>query len=84
MLMEQGGACALCRTTQFGVIGPVIDHDHVLAREHPHPEGRGCRRCVRAVLCSTCNTMLGAARDDPHLLRVAAAFLEAWAERGAA
>ncbi len=84
MLREQDGRCALCRTWEFGPNGPVIDHDHDLARQHGHSVHIGCARCVRAGLCSSCNTLLGAAKDDPDLLREAARFLDAWRSHVAA
>jgi hypothetical protein len=55
---------------QFGVCpiclkaGPEhVDHDHGAGR-------------VRAVLCFNCNGGLGQFKDNPHLLRRAAGYLE--------
>lgn len=78
---EQGHACAVC-----GKVGPLVqDHSHVLARLHDHPDGRGCPRCNRALLCNGCNTALGYVRDDPETLRRLALYVEFWTrELGAA
>jgi hypothetical protein len=54
----------------------VIDHDHALAAEHGHQGKEGCKRCVRAIIDRTCNALLGAARDDPAVLRRAANYVE--------
>jgi len=61
MLAEQGGVCAICR-------GPEVRTFHV---DHDHLTGR-----VRGILCASCNHVLGRMKDDPALLRAAAAYLE--------
>lgn len=74
MERRQGGLCLICRRP----IPPhVVDHDHALARLHGHDESHGCPLCVRGLLCPSCNTLLGNARDDPAVLRRAAAYVEA-------
>lgn len=63
-LMErQGRACAICRTPDWGVKGPSVDHCHTTG-------------AVRGILCGSCNNGLGRFRDDPARLRAAAAYLE--------
>lgn len=76
LLREQEGRCAICGTYEFGTLGPLVDHDHELAKAHGHSEHKGCRRCVRQLLCEPCNTGLGRFKDDPDLLRRAAAYLD--------
>lgn len=73
MLARQGGACLICRKP----LPPfVVDHDHELARRDGHDPAHGCPRCVRGLLCPGCNTLLGNAKDDPAILRRAAAYVE--------
>jgi hypothetical protein len=60
MLARQGGACAICRGTEHPL---CVDHCHVT-------------RQVRRLLCRRCNLGIGYFRDDPRLLRAAAAYLE--------
>lgn len=59
----QGGRCYICRTATGRGRLLAVDHDHRCGAGHP-PE-RGCRRCVRGLLCSgsqsanTCNRLIG-------------------------
>ena len=69
MLEEQRGLCAICgkaeiATTNFSdsVRSMAIDHDHVTGK-------------VRSLLCTKCNTGLGAFEDNPELLELAAACI---------
>lgn len=49
----------------------VVDHDHNCC-----PGGKSCGRCVRGLICGTCNAAAGMMRDDPRLTRALAAYLE--------
>lgn len=70
MLAEQGNACAICRKSFDGESkGIHIDHDHVTGQ-------------VRALLCTTCNTGLGAFMDSPDLLQAAIDYLATHALEG--
>lgn len=63
MLLSQGGVCAIClRTCSTG---------KRLAVDHRHSDG-----AIRGLACSLCNLALGSMRDDPAILRRAAAYLE--------
>lgn len=64
LLEEQGGACAICGTTD------AAPHDY-LSVDHCHDSG-----IVRGLLCSACNKGIGHLRDDPSILREAANYLE--------
>lgn len=67
MWQRQGGLCALCLRAPTGrrnASSLHVDHDHVTGR-------------VRGLLCQHCNNGLGRFRDDPALLRRAAAYVEA-------
>lgn len=74
MRKKQDNKCAICMEPLTGSM--VIDHDHELAKLHGHPEVHGCRFCVRALLCSRCNNMLGAAKDDPNMLLRGVAYIK--------
>lgn len=64
MLDSQKGVCAICATTTPGGHGTwKIDHDHKTGK-------------VRGLLCNNCNLALGHMKDDPHLFRNAAQYLE--------
>jgi hypothetical protein len=79
MREKQQNRCAICLGPLPWV--PEIDHDHALAKTHPHPEKIGCKRCVRALLCKNCNVMLGHAKDDPERLEAGAKYVRAWRAR---
>ena len=70
MWLAQGGKCALCRddlqpNTAERMNLSMIDHDHATGR-------------VRAILCRPCNLGLGQFRDNPDLMRAAAAYVESY------
>lgn len=73
ILKGQGGGCAICagvpngRGTRFHV-----DHDHRCCPQ----AGRCCGKCIRGLLCSKCNTMLGLAGENSGHLLAAARYLQ--------
>lgn len=77
MLKKQNYACAVCGKKETnkptrGVGEPVlaIDHDHSCC-----PGRKSCGKCVRGLLCSSCNHGLGNFSDDPDLLFAAHRYL---------
>lgn len=73
-LDQQGGKCGICNTTEPGGRGSWhIDHDHCCCKA-------GCERCIRGILCHSCNVGLGHFKDDPVRLQAA---IE-WVRRGGA
>ncbi len=60
MVLAQEGACAVCNCPMEK---PHVDHDHETG-------------VVRGLLCELCNRGIGHFKDDPRLLRAAAAYLE--------
>jgi hypothetical protein len=77
MLTEQGGGCAICgapeKSEHFARLG--VDHDHACCGERK----RSCGRCVRGLLCTNCNTLLGLVADNVELLERAADYVRTWA-----
>lgn len=73
LLSKQRGGCAIC-----GDKNPTralaIDHNHSCC-----PGERTCGKCVRGLLCDSCNLGLGSFRDSPDLLARAIEYLSKWA-----
>jgi hypothetical protein len=57
MLETQEYACAMCRTPFEEDQRICIDHDHACCP--PSTPTRCCGKCVRGLLCLTCNIALG-------------------------
>jgi hypothetical protein len=72
MVEAQGGVCGLCRR-DFLHGQTFVDHDHSCC---PSNWKKTCGRCIRAVLCRTCNQGLGFFQDNPEMLREAADYIE--------
>lgn len=75
LLADHGGVCAICGNPPSGNgrsgASLHLDHDHACC-----PEGRSCGKCIRGLLCGSCNTMIGLAGDDPDRLLAAARYLQ--------
>jgi len=74
---EQLSLCCICNKPE-PLIGRQlsIDHDHKCCNGD-----YSCGRCVRALLCSSCNKGLGNFKDDAKLLRKAADYIDLFAKR---
>lgn len=70
LFASQGGACAICRKPPPPSRQLAVDHDHRCC-----PGEATCGKCIRGLLCTDCNHLLGQAGDDPEVLRAAAAYL---------
>lgn len=75
----QGGRCAVCREPLAEGKGTAVDHDHACC-----PGVESCGKCVRGLLCSSCNGGLGFFQDDVMLMRAAIAYLESFKARESA
>lgn len=73
VISRQGG-CAICGTTKVRHAGYRngwhVDHDHSCC-----PGDMTCGKCIRGVLCSRCNKLLGMVGDSSSLLRRAAEYV---------
>lgn len=72
LLTSQGGCCAICQRDEPGGRSGRwhIDHDHICCSGK-----KSCGRCIRGLLCASCNMALGLFRDNPGLLVNAVAYL---------
>jgi recombination endonuclease VII len=67
----QGGRCYICQRATGRSKRLAVDHDHACCPETP-----ACGRCVRGLLCRSCNRdVLGHLRDDVEALRRAIDYL---------
>ena len=73
LFVRQDGNCAICDLPFTPNNTPRVDHDHKCC-----PGERSCGKCVRGLLCFTCNNGIGSLKDDPAILRAAAAYVENW------
>jgi len=71
ILRAQGGGCAICgKTPEENGRDLAVDHDHSCC-----PGKRSCGKCVRGLLCVTCNPGIGYFQDSTELLLAAVAYL---------
>jgi hypothetical protein len=77
LLAFQNGLCYICRRAKGITRALTVDHDHAIARAGcDHPEDWSCMNCWRGLLCSTCNKMLGHARDHAMFFHRAIDYLQ--------
>jgi hypothetical protein len=81
LLFAQGGVCAICQVARGVSRRLSVDHDHKQAVLDGHDPDKGCKNCVRGLLCGSCNKMLGHLRDDPTAFERAATYLMYWPSR---
>lgn len=62
----QGGRCAICQRGKGKSKRLAVDHDH--KKGCGHDPKMGCPKCIRALLCTVCNDLIGKL-DVPALLR---------------
>jgi recombination endonuclease VII len=68
MHVAQGGVCAICGKPETGTREGRIKR---LSVDHSRQTGR-----VRELLCCRCNQAIGLMREDPTVLRAAAAYID--------
>ncbi len=68
LLIKQGYCCAICGKPFMG--RPCVDHDHACC-----PGKTSCGKCVRALLCTSCNCLLGFCGDNLQVLERAATYI---------
>lgn len=67
-LASQEGCCAICRSPGFKM---REHHRKLLVVDHDHATG-----AIRGLLCHNCNRAIGLLKDDPAIIRQAAAHIE--------
>lgn len=70
MLARQKGACDICHRVNEDGRALAVDHDHSCC-----PGDRSCGLCVRGLLCSNCNFVLGLIGDSRDRLASADWYL---------
>lgn len=72
LLADQGGVCAICKSSPSdGGKALAVDHDHACC-----PTGRSCGKCIRGLLCASCNQGIGLLGDTPEKVLVAYEYLK--------
>lgn len=71
--LAQGERCPICLSSETE--GLHIDHDHSCC-----PGKKSCGSCVRGLLCSSCNLLLGHAKDNRATLKAAVAYLSSYVQ----
>lgn len=70
-LKDQNDKCTICDREFSDSLTYNVDHDHSCC-----PDEKTCGACVRDLLCSDCNKLLGNAKDSVHVLQSAILYLE--------
>ena len=73
MYEAQGGCCYICQKATGKTKALAVDHDHNCTEGHD--PAHGCPKCVRGLLCSTCNHVV-IGRYSAEALRRAAYYLD--------
>lgn len=74
MLEAQHGVCAVCGMPPVEGQRLVVDHDHACCPTR----AKSCGGCIRGLLHSRCNLLIGQADDNPQTLRSAADYLDTY------
>ena len=73
LLSSQNNSCSICsRKFWDEVPGPHIDHNHSCCPE----QQKSCGKCIRGLLCASCNFALGALLDNPDWFTKGAKYLQ--------
>lgn len=72
-LEEQKHKCAMCGSLFCPENPPCMDHNRDCC-----DGDRSCGKCVRGLLCGTCNAGLGCLHDSVVLLKAAIQYLKKW------
>ncbi|MGE3487469.1 MAG: endonuclease domain-containing protein [Nitrospira sp.] len=70
---KQDGRCKICKLKLL-VEELCIDHDHKCCPRR----AKSCGKCIRGLLCTQCNFMIGHGDNDPEILEAGAQYLREW------
>lgn len=70
MVDFQKGLCAICQLPPVDGKILVIDHDHSCC-----PSDVTCGKCIRGLVCNSCNSGMGFFKDNAEILESASAYL---------
>ena len=73
MLESQGYACAICKRDFTEELPKHIDHNHACC-----PGPYSCGKCVRGLLCQSCNQGIERFKEDPNLIRKAIDYVRTY------
>jgi hypothetical protein len=71
MEKSQNNVCAICKNPEMNKKRLSVDHDHSCCSGT-----NSCGNCIRGLLCSGCNFLLGAAKDNIQVLQAAIKYLQ--------
>lgn len=63
MFKKQNGVCAICLKQELNGRNLSVDHSHKCCSGR-----KSCGKCVRGLLCTKCNKMIGLANDNIDIL----------------
>lgn len=75
MWLFQGGRCDICKDSTT-VESSHVDHDNSCCSKEITTARRCCGKCVRALLCGSCNQGLGNFKDNCYRLKEACKYLQ--------
>ena len=67
---SQNGVCKICGEAEKYKKRLSVDHDHSCC-----PGEGSCGKCIRGLLCSNCNRVLGQVKDDVKILQIMIEYL---------
>lgn len=76
-LEKQDYKCAICKVDfeEEDNRSIHVDHDHLCCSK-----AKSCGKCVRGLLCGTCNSGIGLLKDSPKIIKEALLYLEGYYE----
>lgn len=78
MLIDQDYSCKICgKHTDENGRALSVDHDHTCC-----PDSRSCGKCIRGLLCQTCNVGIGMFADRLDIMYNAISYLKDYENLG--